>query len=198
MFATSPTTAKQTATINKYTNADKEGYCIVCAQDIYAQIGRSLTQQKNELDTRLRQILHKFPILTSPAPVNWDYEVLGMITTQTTSGTGFLTELSRGWNDLFGTTSNASNQKIAAATSVCMTELRIKAARAGANAIVSADIDFSEVGSGSTNMLMVCMAGTAIRVKSLEYFPEVNRPLIIESVEIIKKLDELAEEDLLK
>ncbi|WP_207503760.1 heavy metal-binding domain-containing protein [Telluribacter humicola] len=127
--------------------------------------------------------------MTSPAPANWDYEVIGMITAQTTSGTGFLTELSRDFNDFFGTSSNTSSRKVEAATRICKADLRVQCVRLGGNAIISTDIDFSEIGSGSSNMLMVCMAGTAIKVKELANINEDRKNSILEVIELTQKLE---------
>jgi uncharacterized protein YbjQ (UPF0145 family) len=125
--------------------------------------------------------------------VKWDYEVLGMVTAQTTSGTGFVTELSRSFNDFFGSGSNATNQKISRATSLCRADLRVQCVRAGGNAVISTDIDFNEIGSGSTNMLMVCMAGTAIRVTDMSNFSIKNRDTIIEVIDLTEKLEAIAQ-----
>lgn len=46
-----------------------------------------------------------------------------------------------------------------------MATLRTKALLMGGHAILGTDIDYSEVGGGK-GMLMVCMAGTAVRFNS--------------------------------
>jgi len=116
-----------------------------------------------------------------------------MATAQATTGTGFLTELSRSFADFFGTGSTATNQKIARATDLCRADIRVQCVRAGGNAIVSTDIDFNEIGSGSTNMLMVCMAGTVIRVTDMTNFSVKNRDIIVEVIDLTEKLAAIAE-----
>ena len=74
-----------------------------------------------------------------------------------------------------------------------MTDLRIQCVKLGGNAVISSDIDFNEIGSGSTNMLMVCMAGTAIRVKDINNFNEKSRDYIVEVIELTEKLEAIAE-----
>jgi uncharacterized protein YbjQ (UPF0145 family) len=143
--------------------------------------------------TRLQHIIHFIPIISSPAPIKWDYEIIEMISAQTTSGTGFATELSRSFNDFFGSGSNTTNRKIERATSLCKADLRVQCVRQGGNAVISTDIDFNEIGAGSTNMLMVCMAGTAIRVTDMTNFSIKSRDTIVEIIELTDKLEAIAE-----
>ena len=179
--------------INKFSAQKETYYCTSCAKPFLTKIAKDFKQQKEDIQNRLKQIISHIPILTSPAPVKWDYDVVDMVSAQTTSGTGFTTELSRSFNDLFGSTSKATNVKILEATKFCQADLRIQCVREGGNAIVSTDIDFNEIGSGSTNMLMVCMAGTAIKVKDLNFFSEERREKIKEIVKLTEKLEAIAE-----
>ncbi len=178
--------------INKHLNVNNKIYCTNCSKPLLTKIANSFRKEKIEIENRLQQIIHYIPVMTSPSPVNWDYEVLGMVSAQTTSGTGFATELSRSFNDFFGTGSNATNQKILRATNLCKSDLRVQCVKQGGNAIISTDIDFNEIGAGSTNMLMVCMAGTAIRVTDMENFSTKNRDTIIEVIELTEKLEAIA------
>jgi hypothetical protein len=45
----------------------------------------------------------------------------------------------------------------------CRNQLRFKAVKLGCNAIIATDVDYAEVGGGK-GMLMVCMAGTAVKL----------------------------------
>ncbi len=179
--------------INKHLELTKEAYCTNCSGELLNKIAFNYTKEKTEIENRLKQIIKYIPVVSSEAPINWKYEIVDMVTAQTTSGTGFATELSRSFNDFFGTTSNTTNLKIAKATQLCMTDLRIQCVKLGGNAVISADIDFNEIGSGSTNMLMVCMAGTAIRVNDITNFNEKSRDYIIEVIELTEKLEAIAE-----
>lgn len=131
--------------------------------------------------------------MTCPAPTKWDYEVIGMVSAQTTSETGFATELSRSFNDFFGSGSKATNQKIPRATNLCKADLRVQCVRQGGIADISTDIDFNEIGSGSTNMLMVGMAGTAIRVTDMSNFSIKSRDTIVKIIEYTEQLEAIAE-----
>ncbi len=180
--------------INKHLKDNKEAYCSNCSSPLISKIADNFRKQKGDIENRLKQIIRFIPVMTSPAPVKWEYEVLGMVTAQTTSGTGFVTELSRSFNDFFGSGSKATNQKIVRATNLCKSDLRVQCVRQGGNAIISTDIDFNEIGTGSTNMLMVCMAGTAIRVTDMENFSAKNRDTIIEVIELTEQLEAINQE----
>lgn len=179
--------------INKNLEHNYDAYCTECSHELLNKIAYNFKKEKTEIENRLKQIIKHIPVVSSQAPISWEYEIVDMVTAQTTSGTGFATELSRSFNDFFGATSNATNQKIAKATQLCMTDLRIQCVKLGGNAVISSDIDFNEIGSGSTNMLMVCMAGTAIRVKDINNFNEKSRDYIVEVIELTEKLEAIAE-----
>jgi uncharacterized protein YbjQ (UPF0145 family) len=180
--------------INKHLGQNCEAYCTNCAPTLMSKIANNFRKQKGDIEKRLEQIIHAIPVMSSPAPTGWKYEIIGMITSQTTSGTGFATELSRSFNDFFGSGSNTTNRKIARATNLCQADLRVQCVRNGGNAIISTDIDFNEIGAGSTNMLMVCMAGTAIRVLDMENFSAKSRDTISEVVELTEQLEAIAQE----
>ena len=179
--------------INKYSESKSEAYCSKCAPALLKIITKKFGAEKTQLERRLSEIIHYIPILTSPAPAKWDYEVKDIATSQITSGTGFMTELSRGFNDLFGTTSASSNRKISKAVEICKSDLKIQCVRKGGNAIVSADIDFNEVGSGSSNMLMVCMTGTIIKVTEISFFQKSIQDHMGEIIELSEKLDAISD-----
>jgi len=175
--------------INKHLELNYQAYCSNCSNELLSSIAKNFSKQKKDIESRLLQIIKYIPVISCEAPIKWEYDIVEMVTSQTTSGTGYATELSRTFNDFFGTTSNASNLKIAKATELCMSDLRIKCVKLGGNAVISTDIDFNEIGGGSTNMLMVCMAGTAIRVNDITNFNEKSRYYILEVIELTEKLD---------
>ena len=50
---------------------------------------------------------------------------------------------------------------------MCFAQLRKQALDLGGNAVIATDIDYSEIGAAK-GMLMVCMAGTSIRLKNID------------------------------
>ncbi|RYX84800.1 heavy metal-binding domain-containing protein [bacterium] len=109
-----------------------------------------------------------------------------MVTAQSVTGTGVISEISSSFSDFFGMQSNKLNSKLKNGENICRAELRIEAFRIGANAIIGTDIDYAEVG-GDKGMLMVCMSGTAVKL---------NNPEII-SDELSEKLQKLINVDII-
>ena len=103
-----------------------------------------------------------------------------MVTGQSTTGTGVISEFTSSFTDFFGAQSGRYNQKLKAGENMCFSQLRLQALDLGGNAVIATDIDYSEIG-GDKGMLMVCMAGTAIRLENVDILEK-------ETSEIIEKL----------
>lgn len=88
-------------------------------------------------------------------------------------GTGFLSELSTSWSDLLGMESKAVSNKILTGEDNCLNILKSKCLMLGGNAVIGIDVDYSELGGGR-NLIMVCMTGTAVRIKNTEILPVYN------------------------
>ncbi len=179
--------------INNHGGGKSSSYCTSCSKPFLKEIASRFKAEKSKIEQRITQIIHVLPVITSDAPIGWNYEVLDMVNAQTTTGTGFMTELSRSFNDMLGGTSKMSNDKIKISTATCKAALRLACLRKGGNAIISTDIDFNEIGTGSTNMLMVAMAGTAIVVKDLNNFAPGVRDRIRELVDLNSQLSAILE-----
>jgi uncharacterized protein YbjQ (UPF0145 family) len=193
IFSSELVTPTKTDFINKHLNLQNRAYCSSCSKKFIDKIAKSFLLQKKEIETRLEQIIHYVPVISSPAPIKWEYEIIGMVSAQTTSGTGFSAELSQSFNDFFGKTSKTTNRKIERATTLCKANLRVQCVQNGGNAVISTDIDFNEIGAGNTNMLMVCMAGTAIKVTDMSNFNPKSREFLAEIVELTERLEAIAD-----
>ena len=93
--------------------------------------------------------------------------MVGMVTGQSITGTGIISEIASSFTDLFGMQSGKFGNKIKEGENICKAQLRLAAAHLGACAVIATDIDYSEVGGGK-GMLMVCMSGTAIKLNNLD------------------------------
>lgn len=90
-----------------------------------------------------------------------------MVTGQSTTGTGVVTEFASNFTDLLRAQSGRINSKIKAGKDLCFSQLRKQALDLGANAVIATHID-----CGGKGMLMVCMAGTAIILNNPEVLGE--------------------------
>jgi len=153
---------KQVKFIHDFTENTAESYCSHCLNDMLRLAKTNFEEEFRLLKDRLEKELQNIPIVTIHSPSNWEYNTMGIVTAQSVIGTGMVSEIASSWTDFFGKESNIFNTKIKKGEDNCMAILRTKALLMGAHAILGTDIDYSEVGGGK-GMLMVCMAGTAIR-----------------------------------
>jgi uncharacterized protein YbjQ (UPF0145 family) len=186
---------EQTKFINEFNSSLVQHFCNKCGDQLY-QIARiRFAKKRNKLATDIaknkKKLLLLIPIVTIQSPLNWDYSVCGMVTAQSTTGTGIVSEIASSFTDLFGAQSGAYNEKLKNGEDLCQSILRERAYQLGANAIIATDIDYAEVG-GAKGMLMVCMSGTAVYVKNLtEITTQDFSELMTDISEKQSELDEL-------
>ena len=106
-------------------------------------------------------------MLTTHNPYGWEYQSIGLVSGQTVTGTGFISELFSDVTDFFGMKSGSFAGKLKKSEEFVLNQLRAKAVLLGANAIIATDIDYNEAG-GAKGMLMICAAGTAVKLKNIE------------------------------
>jgi uncharacterized protein YbjQ (UPF0145 family) len=175
----------ETKLINRMLEKAADAYCDKCGKELRKE---AITKYRNLID-QLEQYLKKnikhIPILTTHLPYGWEYESCSIVTGQSVTGTGAISEFKSDFSDFFGGQSGSFNKKLAAGEARCFSQLRAKALKVDANAIIATDIDYGEAGA-SKGMLMVCAAGTAVRV--------INKEVFGANMEIIEKLHETKKE----
>jgi uncharacterized protein YbjQ (UPF0145 family) len=154
------------AIIKEFVAKDKTNGCITCKSEELDEGRTALAKEYETLHGEITVRLPKVPVISIHTPLNWDYNVLGMVTGQTTTGTGVISEFTSSFTDFFGAQSGAYNKKLAKGEEMVMSQMRAKAVKLGANAVIASDLDYSELGDGK-GMLMVCGAGTAIKLNNV-------------------------------
>ncbi|WP_316750951.1 hypothetical protein [Pedobacter gandavensis] len=66
-------------------------------------------------------------------PSNWDYDPIGIISAQSVTGTGLLSEISSSWADFLGGQSDALSNKILNSENLCKDKLRFNTLLLGGN-----------------------------------------------------------------
>lgn len=153
--------------INAFNENKVISYCTKCGSDLYGDSRVKMVEEQRVLQTELQTLIKSIPVVSLQNPLNWDFEVIEMVTGQSTTGTGIVSELTSSFTDLFGLQSSRYNNKLKAGEDLCFAQLRKRTIEVGGNAVIATDIDYSEVG-GEKGMLMVCMAGTAVKLKNIE------------------------------
>lgn len=88
-------------------------------------------------------------------------QYLGIVAGEVALGTDFVRDFIASVADLFGARTAAYEEKLLEAREACVEELRRRAARLGANAVIGAKIDHEILQNG---MMLVIATGTAVRV----------------------------------
>lgn len=168
-----------TLAINEYLQLQASAHCTKCVKEFKSKYYNEISDEKSKNVNKIQKLLQHIPVLTIQSPVHWDYLVLGMVTGQSVTGTGVITEFTSSFSDLFGGQSGRMNEKLKTGEDLCFAQLRKQALDLGGNAVIATDIDYSEVGSVK-GMLMVCMAGTAIKLTNMSILGESRSKLIEE------------------
>lgn len=158
---------EKTAIINEYHNDGAEGYCTNCGKETFKEYNTKLNSERSGLTEIVKNLIANVPIVSTHSPHKWDYDILDIVTGQSTTGTGVITEFTSSFTEFFGAQSGRHNKKLKKGENFCFAQLRKQALDIGGNAIIATDIDYAELGS-IKGMIMVCMTGTAVNLKNLD------------------------------
>ncbi len=92
-------------------------------------------------------------------------DYLGIFSGECVLGTGFVSELSASFSDLFGTTSDAFSEKLEKAKEHALDRLKRNCLAHDANAVIGVDFDYITFGN---NMIGVVANGTAVEIRRSE------------------------------
>jgi uncharacterized protein YbjQ (UPF0145 family) len=91
-------------------------------------------------------------------------EYLGVVTGEAILGANIFRDLFAGIRDIVGGRSGAYEKELRKAREIAFQEMAEAARQLGANAVIGVDIDYETIDMGGSNMLMVTVAGTAVRI----------------------------------
>jgi len=124
-----------------------------------------------EVARQRQALIDKIPVVSVDVlPPNAKYQLIDMISFQSTLGTGFFSEFGSDISNIFGTEAKMMNKKIGTSIDKCKQSLRVMAYQLGANAVIGTDFDLS---TNTRDATTVAAQGTAIYVDNIE---EVFRP----------------------
>ena len=103
-------------------------------------------------------------VVTTPVIEGLPSDPVGFVSAHMALGTGPISEFFSSLTDFFGEESYTYGDKIAEAEATCVHRLRRNALSMGADAIVGVQTTYTELSAGH-GMLLVCMAGTAVKFK---------------------------------
>lgn len=181
---------KKIRIINEYHDTKSSGYCNKCGTELYTKYRSRLVNDMDQISQKMQKEIDAVPVISIQSPLNWDYEIISMVTGQSTTGTGVISEFTSSFTDLFGKQSGRYNRKLKGGEDICFAQLRKQALDLGGNAVIATDIDYSEIG-GEKGMLMVCMGGTAINLKNVDILGENKSEVIKELTNLNERLKHL-------
>ncbi|MDO8929457.1 MAG: heavy metal-binding domain-containing protein, partial [Bacteroidota bacterium] len=181
--------ARYTSFINYVFNKKQSTYCDKCGKKLLDDAKTALDKETAKYLRFLEQNISYVRIITTHVPYNWQYESISIVTGQSVTGTGAISEFKTGFSDFFGGQSGSFNKKLSNGEQLCFSQLRAKAINLGGNAIIGTDIDYGDVGEGK-GMLMVCAAGTAIKIINTDILGDDSK-IIDQMCVMSKKLIEI-------
>lgn len=90
---------------------------------------------------------------------------IGLVSGEAIMGANIFKDLFASIRDIVGGRSAAYEGELRRAKEIAISEMKRQAKDLGGNAVIAVDLDYEVIGSGGTNMLMVCVSGTAIVYK---------------------------------
>lgn len=90
-------------------------------------------------------------------------QYLGVVCGEAILGANIMKDLFASVRDIVGGRSGAYEKELVKAREIALAEMRERAEKMGANAVVGVDLDYETLGSQG-GMLMVSAAGTAVKV----------------------------------
>ncbi|MDO5027984.1 MAG: heavy metal-binding domain-containing protein [Bacillota bacterium] len=91
-------------------------------------------------------------------------EYKGIVFGEVITGVNFIKDFGAGLRDIFGGRSSGYEEELVAARSEAISEMKTRAEKIGADAVVGAKMDYEVLGQAGS-MLMVTISGTAVSLK---------------------------------
>lgn len=96
----------------------------------------------------------------------WDVsQYMGVVSAHVVAGTNLFSDLAASFSDIFGGRSSSYKKQLEAINEEAIRELKEKASRQGADAILGLKVDHDEISGQQKSMLMVTASGTAVRAE---------------------------------
>ena len=91
-------------------------------------------------------------------------EYKGVITGEAILGANIFKDIFASITNIIGGRSGAYEKSLQEAREIAMRELEEQARSLGANAVIGIDVDYESIGADGSNMLMVSVSGTAVKI----------------------------------
>lgn len=142
-----------------------DGKCIYCRPSS----SKSSDAIKADADKLLALAADKVTLTTGfDIPGRETAEIVKIVATEAALGMNIFKDIANNWRDTFGGRSGSVQNLLKDAREACLQDLKMEAARAGAEAVIAVRLNYSEAstsaGSGG-GILFVAASGTAVNLK---------------------------------
>jgi uncharacterized protein YbjQ (UPF0145 family) len=137
----------------------KGGLCSACRT---ASAAEASERKKRTATAATQGDVQKVWLTTETTIANMDFERLGILTAECAFGMNAFKDLFAGVRDVVGGRSDAVQKTLKDSREVVFQELRIQAFELGADAIIAVDLDYVEL-STAGSMLLLVGSGTAVK-----------------------------------
>ncbi len=121
-------------------------------------------------------------------------EIISVVHNRIVLGTNLFSDISAGFNDIFGGKNTAYEKRLAEITNQAIEGLKVKAKKVKADAIIDLKIDVDEISGGSKSMFMVTAIATAVRLsKSVSENEDINIDILNQGItkhKILKSIED--------
>ena len=104
----------------------------------------------------------------------------GLVIANQVAGTGFFTDLTASFSDLFGGNSGAYRNQMDRLYADVIENISQQASALGANAVIGVRVDFDNISAKNMSMFMVSVQGTAVKLKETESMDEKSSGIVTE------------------
>lgn len=136
-----------------------KGMCAACTED-------TEHAAKAEAARLLKERIAKM-VMTTETAINLPIsERLGVVGSQCALGMSMFKDILTAGRDLFGGRSSTIQQQLSEGRETALSEMKVEAARIGADAVIAISLTFSEFSGGGSKMLFIAATGTAVRLEA--------------------------------
>ena len=126
-----------------------------------------LKPQLPSQDQVLNALADKVVVVTSPSIAGFEVlKCIEVVAGECVFGINALKDVVVKLSDVFGGRSETMQTVLRDARKVCMSDLRLEAARVGANAVVSTHISYTELSGSGKSMILLAIVGTAVEISA--------------------------------
>lgn len=156
---------------------DYDGYCKSCYPAVTKarQLGISVEELLDreaaaiEEEEAFAEHLENFLVTTETAvPDLVVEERLGVVTAEVVIGMHLFKDISVGVRNTVGGRSETYQKDLREMREQALEEIKREAATLGANAVIAMDLDYQEIGSKASSMLMLVASGTAVKIRETQ------------------------------